>query len=103
MIRAVANLFAGVIGILILSAIIAIAIGFGFAFDVGFAFDAGANREVLIISASMVIGGVVALISMGMACVLLDIMFNTREISENTKSKRYTDSANVPRTEPELG
>ena len=66
MIRAVANLFAGVIGILILSAIIAIAIGVGFTIDVGFAFDVEANQGVLILSASMVIGGVVALFSMDM-------------------------------------
>jgi hypothetical protein len=51
----------------------------------------------------MIIGGVVALFSMGMACVLLDIMFNTRKISENTNLGQYKDSKNVPRAEPELG
>jgi hypothetical protein len=103
MIRAVANLFAGVIGIFILSAIIAIAIGVGFAIDVGFAFDTEVNQGVLILSASMVIGGVVALFSLGMACVLLDIMFNIRKISENTNLERHKGSKNAPRTEPEFG
>jgi membrane-bound ClpP family serine protease len=96
MIRAVANFFAGVIGIFIVLAIIAIVIG------IKIALDANTDQEVLLIGASMVIGGVVALFSMGMACVLLDIMFNTRKISENTKSKWYTDSNNVHRAEPEL-
>jgi hypothetical protein len=97
MIKAVANLFAGVIGILILLAIIAIVI------DDGFSIDSEAIQGSLILSASMVVGGVVALFSMGMACVILDIMFNIRKISENTNLQQHKGSKNAPRAEPELG
>ena len=97
MIKAVANFFAGVIGIFIILAIIAIGIG------VKIAMGANADQEVLAIGASMVIGGVVALFSLGMACVLLDIMFNIRKISENTNLEQHKGSNNVPRAEPELG
>ena len=97
MIKAVANFFAGVIGIFIILAVVAIAVG------VKFAMGTNADQEVLTIGASMIIGGVIALFSMGMACVLLDIMFNIRKISENTKSGQYKASKSVPRTEPELG
>jgi hypothetical protein len=108
MIKAVANLFAGVIGILILLAIIAIVIGVGYAIEVGVAIDDGfsidseAIQGSLILSASMVVGGVVALFSMGMACVILDIMFNIRKISENTNLEWHKGSNNVNRAEPEL-
>jgi len=97
MIKAVANLFAGVIGIFIILAVIAIVFG------VKFAMEANANQEALAIGAGMIIGGLVALFSMGIACVLLDIMFNIRKISENTKLGQYKDSKNVPRAEPEFG
>ena len=97
MIKAVANFFAGVIGIFIILAIVAIAIG------VKIAMGANADQEVLAIGASLIIGGVVALFSMGIACVLLDIMFNIRKISENTNLRQQKSSKSVPRTEPELG
>ena len=97
MINAVANFFAGVIGIFIILAIVAIAIG------VKIAMGANADQEVLAIGASLIIGGVVALFSMGIACVLLDIMFNIRKISENTNFRQHKSSKSVPRTEPELG
>ena len=97
MIKAVANFFAGVIGIFIILAVVAIAIG------VKFAMGANADQDVLAIGASMIVGGVVALFSMGIACVLLDIMFNIRKISENTNSRQHMASKSAPRTEPELG
>ena len=97
MIKAVANFFAGVIGIFIILTIVAIAIG------VKIAMGANADQEVLAIGASLIIGGVVALFSMGIACVLLDIMFNIRKISENTNFRQHKSRKSVPRTEPELG
>ena len=97
MIKAVANFFAGVIGIFIILAIVAIAIG------VKIAMGANADQEVLAIGASLIIGGVVTLFSMGIACVLLDIMFNLRKISENTNFRQHKSNKIVPRTEPELG
>ena len=97
MIKAVANFFAGVIGIFIILAIIAIGIG------VKIAMGANTDQEVLAIGASMIIGGVVTLFSLGMACVLLDIMFNIRKISENRSLEQHKGGKNVPRAEPELG
>jgi hypothetical protein len=81
-------------------AIIAVVIGVIIAIK---AMDTGADQEVLMIGASMVIGGVVTLFSLGMACVLLDIMFNVRKISENRNSDQYTGGNNLHRAEPELG
>ena len=65
--------------------------------------DTTAPPEYLYIGVAMVIGGVVALFTMGMSCVLLDIMFNTRKIAANTKLEQYGGSKNLPRAEPELG
>ena len=96
MIKAVANFFAGVIGICIILTFIAIVMG------VKIATDTTATPEFLYIGAAMVIGGVVTLFALGMACVLLDIMFNTRKIAANTKSEQYKGSKNLPRAEPEL-
>jgi hypothetical protein len=97
MIKAVANFFAGVTGIFIILAIVAIAIG------VKITMGATADQEVLAIGASLIIGGVVALFSMGIACVLLDIMFNIRKISENTNFRQHKKRKIIPRTEPEFG
>jgi hypothetical protein len=97
MIKAVANFFAGVIGIFIILALIAIVMG------VKIATDTTAAPEFLYIGVAMVIGGGVALFAMGMSCVLLDIMFNTRKISANTNVEQHKGSNNVTRSEPELG
>jgi len=97
MIKAVANFFAGVIGIFIILAIIAIGIG------IKIAMGANTDQEVLAMGAAMVIGGFVVLFSLGMACVLLDIMFNVRKISENRSLEQHKGGMNVTRAEPELG
>ena len=100
MIRAVANFFAGVIGVVILMAIIAVVIGVIIGIK---GMDTGVDQEVLMIGASMVIAGVVVLFSLGMACVLLDIMFNVRKISESRSLEQYKGGKNVTRAEPEFG
>ena len=96
MIRAVANFFAGIIGVFIILAVIAIAVG------VKFALDANADQQFLIIGVSLVAGGIMGLISLGMACVMLDIMFNIRKITSNTSSTQFRLDKVSPRTEPEL-
>ncbi len=78
MIKVVANFFAGVIGFFIILVIIAIVIG------VIIAMDTNANQQEVYIGVAMVIGGGFTFFGLGMSCVLLDIMFNIREISENT-------------------
>jgi len=96
MIKAVANLFAGAIGILIILAFGTIALG------IYILVGANMDQESLPIGIALTVGGVVILLSLGMACVLLDIMFNIRKISENRSWAVNRDSKSDPRTEPNL-
>ena len=97
MIKAVANFFAGVIGVFIALAIISIGTG------AKIAMDANTDQEGLAMGAAMVILGLVILFLLGRACVLLDIMFNVRKISETRCSEQHKSGKNVTRAEPELG
>ena len=96
MIRAVANFFAAVIGILIILAVTAIVIG------IKFATDANADEQLLMSGLFLVATGIVALFSMGLSCVMLDIMFNVRKIAEKPKIQSATGGGAIPRTEPQF-
>jgi hypothetical protein len=96
MIKAVANFFAAVIGIFIILAVGTIASG------IYIALGANTDQQALSIGIALAVSGVVILFSLGMACVLLDIMFNVRKISEDGSSEPHMDRRIVPRTEPEL-
>ncbi len=96
MIRIVANLFAGAIGIMIVLALGAIALGIFMAMGGTTVQDASTIGTVLMV------GGVSTLFSLGMACVLLDIMFNVRKISESKGSGPTPGNGDTHRTEPEM-
>jgi len=96
MIKAVANFFAAVIGIFIILTFGAIAVG------IYIAVSANTNQEAFSIGTALAISGVVILFSLGMSCVLLDIMFNVRKITEDRNSKPLMSSKNVPGTEPDF-
>ena len=96
MIRAVANFFAGVIGIFIIVSIAAIAFGIKFATDIN------ADDQALMAALVLIGGGVFALFSMGLSCVMLDIMFNVRKIAEGPKTKAPASGSVVSRTEPQF-
>ncbi len=97
MIKLVANFFAGVVGMLIISAMGVVAFG------AKIAISADGSQEALLVGGSIIIGGLVALFSMGLSCVLLDIMFNVRKLSEKLNFEQHNSSNNAPRAEPELG
>jgi len=96
MIRIVANLFAGAIGIMIVLALGAIALGIFMTMGGTTVQDASTIGTVLMV------GGVSTLFSLGMACVLLDIMFNVRKISESKGSGLSPGYGDTHRTEPEM-
>ena len=100
MIRVVANLFAGAIGIMIILALGAIALGIFMAMG---GTTAGTTlQDASTIGTVLMVGGVSTLFSLGMACVLLDIMFNVRKISESKGSGLSPGNGDRHRTEPEM-
>ena len=96
MIKAVANFFAGVIGVFIILAVAAIVWG------IYVAIGANMDQDAFMMGAGIAATGTAVLFSMGLTCVVLDIMFNVRKIAEDRKTTERPQVESRPRKEPEL-